>query len=994
MSAFHFDKRDYDLLHIVDDIRNRNNLPDHKRLLLPYLHPHGIKEMAAPRPLRIAYAVAHLIESLEVGEASDRLTALRSLRDEVFYSSQGSMRINTARVLLEIMKHLVRTKDDDLLRLMLAHDFNASATGTPRVVRKQLAEYHLLEMPEAWNQVTFDDHVHDAHSKGRKSPTHLIMDAWIKGIRRLTVIYYNFVPREAASELLDAAEIMGLEVRIGFECFTEFRAKPVRFICSPSDLSEWKAFDRFLSEPTVDAFMEEGRRTALEHQEHILELLRIYNERILPGICRKFGLVLPPLEPTDFLAFVGTAQASMNHLGKFLHGKILQSFTVRLAQIKTEYAKVSAEERNLVESLVNEMNGLSVEKILREHLRDAERFCGKPVAAKPTEPYALLCRLANLPYRFHITLNLCGLEAEDVLEVLYDCKGLITHLETVNLKNAVLGRNHDHAAILALQGAINSGSVIEFKKLLRAIVEKNKTTGDLERQDKLFHILYDLTTLQSYYRDKPLKSCVGSDSTGQSGQAHGMGFVLIDSMPPSAQKRIAEHERVPLRVVAFERHTMLSSERHGTLAGRFLKLCQIIPGLSMLGDSRSTDWKIREYLAADAMQSNIYTLGGSQAAENNGLSLEETTTPEDVKHIPVCYLKTNIKIALKIIFGFIPAFLTFTLTSDWWFLSYFGAILWFAITGLRNIIQSVLGCGGISRSSLISWNSLVSWNRLADSLLYSGISVPLLEYGVKIWFMGNVCGVTVATNPFLLYATISFVNGFYLLGHNLYRGLPKAAAYGNLFRSVLNIPFSMGLSALIGDALLFGGLPLNDVLDILQRWAAVLSKLASDGIAGIIEGLVDKGTYLRMRSLDYAGKMKQILETYTELEMVFPKDDVLLFMESSDKFMQTVKRKTRNLYDILIVNALDLMYFWMCQPRSREACRNLMSKMTLDERRLFLRLQEILSSEYDIGKLFVDGLVGKHFSKPLAFYLTYWNVYIKDISRYYEKLILRTTRRT
>jgi len=30
---------------------------------------------------------------------------------------------------------------------------------------------------EEWNQISFDDHVHDANTKGRKSSTHLIMDA-------------------------------------------------------------------------------------------------------------------------------------------------------------------------------------------------------------------------------------------------------------------------------------------------------------------------------------------------------------------------------------------------------------------------------------------------------------------------------------------------------------------------------------------------------------------------------------------------------------------------------------------------------------------------------------------------------------------------------------------------------------------------------------------------------------------------------------------------
>ncbi len=81
------------------------------------------------------------------------------------------------------MKELVRAHGNYQRQLELAHDFRRAASGKPRIIREQLRRYHLLEMPEEWNQVTFDDHVHDANTKGRKSATHLIMDAWIKGIR-------------------------------------------------------------------------------------------------------------------------------------------------------------------------------------------------------------------------------------------------------------------------------------------------------------------------------------------------------------------------------------------------------------------------------------------------------------------------------------------------------------------------------------------------------------------------------------------------------------------------------------------------------------------------------------------------------------------------------------------------------------------------------------------------------------------------------------------
>jgi len=182
--------------------------------------------MAASKELRVAYAVIHLLHSLEVGEAEDRLGALRSLRDEVLYSAQSFLRRNTARVLLQIMKKLVQASGDYRRQLELAHDFRITASGKPRIVREQLRRYHLLEMPEEWNQIATDDHVHDINTKGRKSSTHLIMDAWIKGIRRIKVIYYNHVKADVAEELLKAAEIMGIRVRIGGRIFREI-SRPV-----------------------------------------------------------------------------------------------------------------------------------------------------------------------------------------------------------------------------------------------------------------------------------------------------------------------------------------------------------------------------------------------------------------------------------------------------------------------------------------------------------------------------------------------------------------------------------------------------------------------------------------------------------------------------------------------------------------------------------------------------------------------------------------------
>jgi len=247
ISGFLFDKRDHELIRIVNDVlQGKSSTKYARRFYYPYFHSHGIKEMTETRGLRIAYAVVHLLSSLEVGGVEDRINALRLLRNEVIDTAEGPMPKNTARVLLQIMKDLVRVHGDYRKQLQLAHDFRTAASGKPSIIRRQLKRYHLLEMPEDWNQIAFDDHVHDVNTKGRKSSTHLVMDAWIKGIQRLRVIHYNFIEPRFAAELLEAAKILNIDIRIGIEFFARFRDKYVQLIWVPRGFNDAQAFLCFL----------------------------------------------------------------------------------------------------------------------------------------------------------------------------------------------------------------------------------------------------------------------------------------------------------------------------------------------------------------------------------------------------------------------------------------------------------------------------------------------------------------------------------------------------------------------------------------------------------------------------------------------------------------------------------------------------------------------------------------------------------------------------
>jgi hypothetical protein len=992
-----FDKKDHDLLKMVQDVMNRPAYRKHfEDLLSPYLNPHGIKEMAASQGFRIAYAMTNLFHSLETGKAADRLRALRSLHDEAMNITHSSLRRNTARVLLQIMKELVRVPGNHNRKLELAHDFRMAVSGKPRFVRRELQRYHLLEMPEEWNQIAFDDHVHDANTKGRKTPTHLIMDAWIKGIRRLTVIYYNYVPPEAASELLEAGEIMGITIRIGVSVGAQFRGRNIRFIWVPRGFYDARDFLSFLADPPVRTFMDEGRQVSEYQRRHVLAVLEEFNLKHRLTINEALGIALAPLESADFESFVAGGQASILHLSEFIHTRLMPLMEERIEEIRTRYKGATPDECRQMEELAEKMDALDSEAIAERYLKP-ERNPSLPDPNFPQAgpdvprllmlaPHELLRMLDQLHTGYRICLNLSDLHMEDVLEMLYDCRGMITHLEIFNLKDHVAGKTSHYAEINELQTAINEGNVITLKRLIRNIRQRLEHSEHPDREDrtaKLTEVLCNIPALQSHYRDVPLGSYIGSDSTGRSLHQYGMGLIIRETLSRRAQKTLCHTLGptvfvLPVRMTAYLRTTFVPYAASGTMKRWLQCLAQLLPGLKLLGNERRRDWEIQDKATHLETPGNVIPLGGLHEEGGHRFELAETRTRAK-PGISWRYLNSSVKNAMKVVIGFIPAFLTFVLTKDWWFLAYCGAFIWFGITGLRNILQSVLGGGGIRRSTLLRWNDYVSWGRLTDSLLFTGFSVPLLDYIVKTVILDRMFDITTATDPSLLYTVMALANGLYLSSHNVFRGLPKGTAFGNFFRSILSIPLAIALNGAFGG--LLAGAGVAGINDVLQKWAAIISKTASDCVAGIIEGLADRYENIRMRTIDYTAKLDQIFDAYARLELLFPETDVLEMLESPKKFMQTLNAEAEDLERIILINALDLLYFWMYQPRARSVLKDRFSAMSEEERQIFVRSQCILQREKEISQLFLDGIIGRNFSRGLAFYLNRYREYLENLSR-------------
>jgi hypothetical protein len=314
-----------------------------------------------------------------------------------------------------------------------------------------------------------------------------------------------------------------------------------------------------------------------------------------------------------------------------------------------------------------------------------------------------------------------------------------------------------------------------------------------------------------------------------------------------------------------------------------------------------------------ATPGNIVTLGGIRSKQSKAFSFQTNMQDRDSSGFSFERLNTRLKNTLKVLLGFIPAFLTFALTKDWWVLAYLGAFIWFAITGFRNIIQSVLGGGGLRRSPLLRWNDYVSWDRITDSLLYTGFSVPLLDYAVKTVVLDRGFNITTSNQPVLLYTFMALANGLYLFSHNTFRGLPRSAAVGNLFRSILSIPIAVFL-----NACLFSALPAFGVVDpnaILQKWAAIISKTASDFVAGIIEGLADRHTNIHLRLRDYRQKFNRILSVYSELELLHPDVKTFNVLKTSPHKKRIARAETLEMEHVIMLHALDMLHFWMYQPQ-------------------------------------------------------------------------------
>jgi hypothetical protein len=173
-----------------------------------------------------------------------------------------------------------------------------------------------------------------------------------------------------------------------------------------------------------------------------------------------------------------------------------------------------------------------------------------------------------------------------------------------------------------------------------------------------------------------------------------------------------------------------------------------------------------------------------------------------------------------------------------------------------------------------------------------------------------------------------------------------------------------------------------DVAAALQKWAAIISKTASDLMAGIIEGAADRYHNIRNRFNAYRKKMAELLDIYARLELLYPETISYDLMESPKGPRPGANQEAVDLEKIITIHALDMLYFWMYQPRARGALDQLLRTINEEERQLLVTSQFTLLHQRHISQMFIDGVLGTDFARALSFYLSNYPDYLAAMKKY------------
>lgn len=697
----------------------------------------GVSRWFRNRRITIAEAYLMVVKELESTHSKARLRALRMMVDVSFHAKTLDMPLNTARVQMALIKEAVKNRDNRRKQLELLHDFSLASHGQPQVIRKLLDELNVIEVPETGARLKnlelgWDEHVHDTATSGRKNPTQLLIDAFIKGISDLTIAYSSAASINLMAEAIDAGKIVGIRVHLGLEFSMLASGRRFHFMAILPAFKNGKEAAHWFSQHTssLKVILEGLEKNQGNRVDAVKKLLQYFNETALKELNAGYPedriYTVPKLKMKELLLSVPETAVNRLHLGEYLYSKYKPVIFNRLMRLRVQREKARRDARGKLiseweyriideryKNLRNEYRTVYAEALQKKYFTNPEIGDYQTVFSDLTRIKSILVKagcqlkvLHPLEYGFD--------QAKNLLE---HCRGLIDRVEIYNMQDSI---RRDPEQIL---------------KLARLVNEMN---ADSERRGVAPYI--------------PVS---GSDSTGRSRTVPGMGFVQADRVKGTHRRKyIQRHIALPPLVSA-----MIEAK------GKPVDPAGIASAPVIISMGKITETTI--------------AMTHPPHGDEDG----------DVPPVPLSrvgrYLNPGLVNLVFALTGFIVAER---------FIGPYYAFLWMFITGFRNSIADLVAGRG-TRLSGWNLKSVNSGN-VARSLFWTGFSVPILGFvkaRFDMYWPGPVDGTLFNTVKFF---SISFANGLYLAAHNTLRGFDRKVVRANFWRSVIAWPFATVFSPL------------------------------------------------------------------------------------------------------------------------------------------------------------------------------------------------------
>lgn len=746
-------------------------------------HPGGFTRAFRKRRMGIAESYIRIARELDRNNHCKRLHALKTLVELSFHAKTVSLPLNTARVQIEIMKEAVKNLENPRKQMEMIADFSLVSHGHEAVIREFLRKLRRVRVPEEGKALRdldmgWDSHVHDNLSEGRKNPSQLVLDAFIKGMSRVTVAYYDISDRDIIFELMEAGRILGVDVSVGVEFSTGPARSRKHFMYLPpaKRVSEFFSFfDRHRE--TLSEFitgLEENRKRRQETITTILENFnRTHRVRLNEGYPEDCIFSLRPIRVEDLEKRVPHGQYSRNHLGELICSAFKSVLRHRVLALKVQYevsgqlferGEMSDWELERIHAACHavraQYTSLTPDDIRLAYL--SEKNIMDYDSAFPSEA-AILPSLSaaggQVVYHCPLEQGLAG-----AISTVIRAHPYVDKIELINMRDSAMRNPSEIIGLSRFVNLVNNCGLAELRKF----------TEDCspEVADEAI-----LSKALDRYHEMPLIPLAGSASTGRKPYVPGMGFIRESDIPLLSRKHfIRSHYRLPSPVSG-----LITTEGKGPPRGA----------------------------KATRPEYEIFSLGQSGSFKPNLIGDEEIIEPIGPARM-WRYLNPGLKNILRVLIGLIPAYL--------WIGPVF-TLIWFGITFFRNVFADLIALSG-RRLGAWSYRN-INFDNATQSLFWTGFSVPILglvKQGFDLaWPLAHAGPVFECSKFF----AICIANGVYIASHNKIRNFDHRVILVNFFRSILAWPFA-SLFSPIGNLLMIPSI--------------VQAKFWSDVVAAVIEG--------------------------------------------------------------------------------------------------------------------------------------------------------------